>query len=102
MRQWIGYVLWKRREDAGLSHAKVAWHAEEPIGRETLWRCEEGVYQWPKKLDVIVGAYARALNATEFELWEQAVQLWKQDPDGRTIESAKRARLRQRRKRRSP
>lgn len=95
MRQWIGYVLRKNREAAGLSYAQVAWHADEPIAASTLLHCEHGNHKWPTKLDTIIGAYAKALGVPELALWEEALSLWKRDPEGRAIEAAERARRRQ-------
>lgn len=76
MRYWIAQAAKRRRLNAGRLLVHVGASASRD--QSTIYRFEEGD-AWPRDADQIISAYAHDLDISPLELWEDALELWRDD-----------------------
>lgn len=79
MLRWLGQALKEAREEANLGQ----WDVVDLIPPKRGKRAHasrlsdfEHCKAWPKDVDEIVAAYAKATRRTPFELWARALTQW--------------------------
>ena len=75
---WLARAASAAREAAGRKQVHVAASAD--LDQSSIARFEKGI-SWPRQPDTIVGAYAEDLDVSPIQLWEQALQLWREHLD---------------------
>jgi len=77
----LGSTLCEARQGAGLARSRIAafveYRGREGVSESTIARFETGRY-WPEDPDAIIVVYAEALGCDAFDLWQRAVDVWRQ------------------------
>jgi hypothetical protein len=82
---WIARAARAAREQRGRSRSHIA--VERGVVESTVTRFEGGHMQ-EIDVDAMIGAYARDLEMTPYELWQLALEMW-----GRALETPTNARV---------
>lgn len=78
MLRWLGRVCRERREQHDPPVLQVRIAAALGVAQETVGKFERG-QRWPRSPELVIGAYADELGAEPIEIWEEAVQRWRED-----------------------
>lgn len=71
---WVATAAKAARQDAGLRQVHVA--AAIDRDQATIFRFERGD-AWPRDPDLILHGYELALELDPFDIWQAAVDLWR-------------------------
>lgn len=83
MLYWLAIAAKELRERAGRKQVHIA--ASMSKDQSTVYRFEQGG-SVPRDLDVFIAAYADDLEINPSQIWERALELWKQDGQEATVE----------------
>jgi hypothetical protein len=76
---WLSKAASAARDEARRKQVHVAAGAD--VDQSTIWRFERAG-AWPRNPDRVVAAYAEDLDITAFDLWEEALRLWREHREG--------------------
>ena len=77
---WLSAACKAARELTDRRQVHIA--AEANVDQSTIARFED-VRAWPKRPDHIVNAYASDLELDPYDLWEEALRMWREYREGR-------------------
>jgi transcriptional regulator with XRE-family HTH domain len=76
MGHWLVVVAKELREAAGRKTVHIA--ASMSKDQSTVYRFEQGGTS-PRDIDIFIAAYADDLDIKPSQIWERALQLWRED-----------------------
>lgn len=78
---WLAQAAKQLRENHEPQRRQVHIAAALSIDQSTIYRFEQGE-TWPQRTDAVVAAYAEDLGIADArEIWELALQLWREEGD---------------------
>lgn len=83
MAYWIGKACEKARRKAGISEGRMAVEVKRPkrgkdeVNVVTILRFEKGREGWPRLFPELFRTYVEQTGENPFELWEEALRLWR-------------------------
>jgi hypothetical protein len=72
MLSWLSDVCYEAREGASLRREDIA--SRGGVSYHMIYRFEEYADRWPRDIDALVGAYAKAVEVDPRLLWLQTVE----------------------------
>lgn len=82
MTFWLAVAAKELREAAGRLHVHVA--ASMSKNQSTVYRFEEG-NTVPRDLNLFIAAYADDLDIEPMQIWERALELWRESGEQATL-----------------
>lgn len=78
MREALAVVCRQARDEGGYSRTEVA--AKIKRGEQSVSRFEQGIGKWNPQTGAMVAAYAELTGVPAWELWQMAINQWRQAP----------------------
>lgn len=95
MLYWLAKVAKDAREAAGRKQVHIA--AEIDRDQSAVYRFEQGL-AWPRDVDLLVAGYAADLDISPMDIWDKALQMWREQGSAATVEDLAERRETKRRK----